>query len=74
MDERERGRAGGERASGVVAMRRRRMRRRRDDGEVTEKKTETDGELSAGMRLVDQRKREGSRKATVCAERRMHRG
>lgn len=54
--EKEGGRAeGGERASGVVAMRR---RRRRNDGEVTEKKTETDGELSAGMRLVDQRKRE----------------
>lgn len=41
-------------------MRRRKMRRRRDDGEVTEKKTEADGELSAGMRLGDQRQRGGA--------------
>lgn len=46
---------------GVAAMRRRKMRRRRDDGEVTEKKTEADGELSAGMRLGDQRQRGGRR-------------
>lgn len=44
-----------------VAATRRRMRRRRDDGEVTEKKTEADGGLSAGMRLRDQRKRGGRR-------------
>lgn len=50
---------GGERTSGVAATRRRRMRRRRDDGEVTEKKTETDGEPFVGMRLGDQKKRRG---------------
>lgn len=52
----------------MVTTRRRKMRRKRDGGEVTEKKTEGNGELSAGMRLGDQRKRGGveERKATVC--------
>jgi len=45
----------------MATTRRRRMRRRRDDGEVTEKKTEADGELSVRLRLGDRSKREGRR-------------
>jgi len=43
------------------------MRRRRDGRSNEEERTEADGELSAGMRLGDQRKRGGRRVDRVCS-------
>jgi len=43
------------------------MRRRRHGRSNEEERTEADGELSAGMRLGDQRKRGGRRVDRVCS-------